>query len=120
MQRRTSLSQSKGRTIIERIVKGKLKTFSKDERPSIQQIYRKYLKLVDTYGFELFLPYEGSPPNDRTKLPLFALKSQRQGPAVYIMAGVHGEEPAGPVAIAENVDLLGELGQKIPLVIIPL
>jgi hypothetical protein len=41
--------------------------------------------------------------------------------AFWILSGIHGEEPAGPNALAENVDLLLDLhSQGIPIVFLPL
>jgi len=42
------------------------------------------------------------------------------GPAIWILAGVHGEEPAGPNAIAATIDDIAKLGAHRPVVLMPL
>lgn len=49
------------------------------------------------------------------------IKNGKPKPSFWIIGGVHGEEPAGPNAFAESIDILVDLSQKgIPLVFIPL
>jgi hypothetical protein len=53
-----------------------------------------------------------------------AIKSWRtphRGAALWIISGIHGEEPAGPNAIAANLASLTQLaGAGVPIVVIPL
>ncbi len=53
-------------------------------------------------------------------LPILSYRSARKGPALWLLAGVHGEEPAGPNAVAQCMAYIKELGEKIPLVLFPL
>jgi hypothetical protein len=46
-----------------------------------------------------------------------AYKTKKQGKAVWILAGIHGEEPAGPVGIAYATPYLRNI--DIPVVVIP-
>ncbi len=39
---------------------------------------------------------------------------------MWILSGIHGEEPAGPQAIAELVDEIAALGERRPVVLLPL
>jgi len=39
---------------------------------------------------------------------------------VWILAGIHGEEPAGPNAIARTIDDIAALGARRPVVLLPL
>jgi predicted deacylase len=43
-----------------------------------------------------------------------------RGPAVWILSGIHGEEPAGPNAIASAIEDIAALGEKRPVVLMPL
>lgn len=56
--------------------------------------------------------------------PAVAIQSWRtphQGEALWILSGIHGEEPAGPNAIAANVASLAQLAASgVPIVVIPL
>jgi hypothetical protein len=50
-----------------------------------------------------------------------AWRTPHQGPALWLLAGVHGEEPAGPNAIAQHLPALAQLAaQGVPMVVIPL
>jgi hypothetical protein len=50
-----------------------------------------------------------------------AWRTPHEGPALWLLAGVHGEEPAGPNAIARNLPALVRLAaQGVPIVVIPL
>ncbi len=50
-----------------------------------------------------------------------AWRTPQQGPALWLLAGVHGEEPAGPNAIARHLPVLAKLAaQGVPMVVIPL
>ena len=56
--------------------------------------------------------------------PGLAIKSWRtphRGEALWILSGIHGEEPAGPNAIAANLASLVQLADAgVPIVVIPL
>ncbi len=56
--------------------------------------------------------------------PAVAIKSWRtphRGEALWILSGIHGEEPAGPNAIAANLASLTQLADAgVPIVVIPL
>lgn len=56
--------------------------------------------------------------------PSTAIRSWRtphEGEALWILSGIHGEEPAGPNAIARNLDSLIRLAATgVPVVVIPL
>jgi hypothetical protein len=57
-------------------------------------------------------------------MPDEAIRSWRtphQGEALWILSGIHGEEPAGPNAIAANLASLTQLAESgVPIVLIPL
>ncbi len=57
----------------------------------------------------------------KISFPIMAYYTKNKGPALWIISGIHGEEPAGPNAIAENIEIIRKLGEKeIPVVLLPL
>jgi len=89
--------------------------YLKDGRKSIWEIYSQLDKLTN-YTKEIL--YEQKIKSQI--FPILAYKSKIQGKAVWLLAGIHGEEPAGVNAIAENINFLNNLGNKFPLVILPI
>lgn len=52
---------------------------------------------------------------------ILAWHTQRKGPALWLIAGIHGEEPAGPNAIAREIDAINRLAAEgVPVVLIPM
>jgi hypothetical protein len=51
---------------------------------------------------------------------LRAWTGREQGPALWLISGIHGEERAGPQALAMGLPFILELLEKIPIVIIPI
>jgi len=90
-----------------------------DGRAPIESLYRTYLQLVQV-GWKLEIIAESQPAGTDHELPIIALRSPQSGPAVWIMAGIHGEEPAGPNAIAAAIGDIAALGEKRPVVLMPL
>jgi len=94
----------------------------KDGRASLFELNKKYDELESKYGFTKEPVYTTNvdSKNGPVEVTVYCYKSVRKGPALWILSGVHGEEPTGPNAIGQNIDTLGELGREVPLVIIPL
>ena len=90
-----------------------------DGRMPIQRLYASYLPLVEQ-GWQVDVVVQSKPAGTAAALPIVALRSPRPGPAVWILAGIHGEEPAGPNALAAAVGDLAALGEKLPVVLLPL
>jgi hypothetical protein len=90
-----------------------------DGRAPIQQIYASYLPLLEQ-GWSLDIVYQSQPSGTSEALPIIALRSPRQGPAIWFITGIHGEEPAGPNAVASLIDELALLGAQQPVVLLPL
>lgn len=88
----------------ERILEGRL---------SLETLYQKYFKLID-YGFTPQVAYH------EEGVPVWCFKSKPQGRATWIIGGIHGEEPAGPNAIAEAIPTIGEVGKSKPVVVYPM
>lgn len=53
-------------------------------------------------------------------MPIIALRTSQPGVACWIFSGIHGEEPAGPIAIAESIDDIAALGERQAVVLLPL
>lgn len=90
-------------------------TFSTDGRVPLSDLYSTYLRLESDYGFSKHIIYtiEGT--------DVYAFISPAKSDKVlYLLSGVHGEEPSGPNAIAESIDTIGKLGQTTSLLVAPL
>jgi L-aminopeptidase/D-esterase-like protein len=90
-----------------------------DGRAPVQALYASYLQLLD-HGWSVDVVYDSRPAGTGQALPIIALRSPRQGPATWFISGIHGEEPAGPNAIAASIDALVALGELQPVVLLPL
>lgn len=90
-----------------------------DGRAPIESIYEASLTLVEQ-GWTATVITNSAPAGTTQSLPIVAFTSPAKGPAVWILAGVHGEEPAGPNAIAAAIEDIVRLGQTRPVVLLPL
>ena len=90
-----------------------------DGRAPIEALYRASLGLVDR-GWTADVIASSAPPGTEAPLPIVALRSPKAGPAVWILAGIHGEEPAGPNAVAAAIDDIAKLGEHRAVVLLPL
>lgn len=90
-----------------------------DGRQPLAGLYKSYLGLVEQ-GWTLEVVADSRPPGTAHALPIIALRSPRSGPAVWFLSGIHGEEPAGPNAIAAAIAEIAALGSKRPVVLLPL
>jgi len=90
-----------------------------DGRAPIGDLYAAYESLV-ARGWTLDVVAESAPKGTARPLPIIALRSPASGPAVWILSGIHGEEPAGPNAIAAAIEDLARLGSRRPVVLMPL
>jgi hypothetical protein len=94
-------------------------TYAADGRRPIDALYAAYQSLVHE-GWMLDIVADSRPAGTTAALPILALRSPSHGAAVWILAGIHGEEPAGPNAIAETIDEIAALGRRRPVVLLPL
>jgi hypothetical protein len=90
-----------------------------DGRAPIGALWQASLALVDR-GWTAEVVVESAPAGTAQALPVIALRSPGSGPAVWILAGIHGEEPAGPNAIARVIEDIAALGARRPVVLLPL
>ena len=91
------------------------KTYSSDGRRAIQELYRSHDRLAAKDGWTIETVYVDH------GLPIRVLRTKARGPALWLLAGIHGEEPAPPNAVAANLDKVQALAAKgIPVVLFPL
>ncbi len=99
-------------------------TYEKDGRSSIVDLYAAQSNLEKRPGWileELFREELALPDGKSVALPANCLRTTRKGPALWVLTGIHGEEPAGPNALAANLRVLANLADKgAPLVVMPL
>lgn len=91
--------------------------YTVDGRQPINKLYSRYEILMnnDKWVREIVYSY----PDSVTEI--LSYKTKKEGPALWIISGIHGEEPAGPNAIANNIERISELAESnIPVVLLPL
>lgn len=96
----------------------RLPTYSTDGRMPLDQLYSRFASLSTDHGWQTDTVY-AYPDDDR--LPVLSWRTPLKGKAIWILAGIHGEEPAGPNAIAhtlENISALADAG--VPIVLLPM
>jgi hypothetical protein len=89
--------------------------FTQDGRKPLNELYSNFSKLSSLYGWDKHLVY-----SQGTGFDILNFNSPKKGKALWILSGIHGEEPAGPNAISKSIELIGQLGQQIPIVLFPL
>ena len=97
-------------------------TYKKDGRMHITDVYKKLSKLKDSLWIKEVLCSQriDMKENKNKFLPILAFRTRLKGDALWLIAGIHGEEPAGPNAIAKNIRYLNKLAKRIPIVLLPL
>lgn len=92
-------------------------SYSADGRMALDQLLRRYSSLSAARGWtqDTVYAYVGDPAR------ILAWRTKRSGRALWILAGIHGEEPAGPNAIARSLEPLSALADSgVPVVLIPM
>ena len=92
-------------------------TLARDGRPSIAALHRAFNRL-ERAGW-LCMPIAEQRLDAETVLPIWAYASGGMAERV-VLAGIHGREPAGAVALARYVDRLLDLGAERPILVLPL
>ncbi len=100
----------------------KTRTYSLDKRKPIEELYDSYAGLVKKgWISEIIYLQPDESFGQKISLPILCYRTPKKGKALWLIAGIHGEEPAGPNAIAENIVYLNTLKNKgIPIIILPL
>ena len=92
--------------------------YTADGRLPLPAIMGRFDSLATAHGWqeETIYAYPGT-----TSLAIKSWRTPHRGDARWILSGIHGEEPAGPNAIAANLASLTELADAgVPIVVIPL
>ncbi|MGY4884751.1 MAG: hypothetical protein ACP5NZ_04205 [Nanobdellota archaeon] len=97
-------------------------TYKKDGRMPITEIYKRFSRLKESRWIDEVLCSQriDLKHDKRLSLPILAFRTRLKGDALWIISGVHGEEPAGVNAIAKNIKYLNKLAKKMPIVLLPL
>lgn len=99
----------------------KLETYKRDKRKSIEEIYNSFSKLGNNWiGNIIAYQKADSGKNKNILLPIMGFRTKNKGNAIWIIAGIHGEEPAGVNALVKKLSFLNRVGKRIPMVIFPL
>ena len=89
-----------------------------DGRQSVDELLRRFDTLSAEHGWQPETVYT-YPGNEAP--PIRAWRTRQRGEALWVLAGIHGEEPAGPNAIAQNLKSISDLAAAgVPMVVIPL
>lgn len=109
-------------SILEQLKHNQVETYQADGRKKIEELYGSYLGLLKTKEWEVEKIADSKTiwHGQAVSFPILAFKTKTRRPAIYLLSGIHGEEPTGPNAIAESIDTLSEMGQKRSMVLIPL
>jgi hypothetical protein len=105
----------------------RVETYKTDGRKSIRELYLKYSEMIDCgWKAELITQQTMRIGNRTINFPIWGFTSpipemKKIVNSLWILGGVHGEEPAGPNAFAEEINFIKNLPNKdIPVVFIPL
>jgi hypothetical protein len=89
-----------------------------DGRSTVEQLTSRFQSLSASHGWQMDAIYAYP---DEPDLAIRAWRTAHRGEALWILAGIHGEEPAGPNAIARSLASIVELASSgVPVVVIPL
>lgn len=89
-----------------------------DGRAPLQQLMSRVESLATDHAWieETVFAYPDAPG-----FAIRAWRTRRSGAALWVLSGIHGEESAGPNAIARNLDAFVELERLgVPVVLLPL
>lgn len=87
-----------------------------DGRLPLEPLLARFASLAAKRGWKMETAYEYA-----DGLPIRSFRTRRRGPALWVIAGIHGEEPAGPNALAGALDAIAEMADAgVPIVLIPM
>jgi len=89
------------------------------EKLSIPELYLAFSN-SEKFGWKISKICDSTSETGTFSLPIIALYNYKQGPAIWIIAGIHGEEPSGPTMLAHNIEYITKNLKDIPTLIIPL
>ena len=92
--------------------------YTTDGRAPLAELEARYETLSSVHGWQPQTIYAYP---DEQGLAIRAWHTPKRGEALWILSGIHGEEPAGPNAIARQLDAIVDLADAgVPIVVIPL
>jgi hypothetical protein len=92
--------------------------YSADGRLPLASIMNRFAALSAEHGWKTETIYAYPDAQD---VQIRAWRTGEPGPALWLLSGLHGEEPAGPNAIAQNLASLVAFAKSgVPVVVIPL
>jgi hypothetical protein len=89
-----------------------------DGRATLDQLRSRFdsIRVRGTWIAEDIYTYPDDP-----RLRIEAWRTDREGPALWLLAGIHGEEPAGPNALAQEIAAVAVLAEAgVPIVMVPM
>ncbi len=93
----------------------------KDKRYPIDKLYKSFDQLKQKGWIkEAICKINFKNKNKPTSLPVISFRTPHKGKSIWIISGIHGEEPAGPNAIVDGIKEIAELGKKYSVVLLPL
>jgi len=100
----------------------RLDGYTRDGRWPIWKLYKAASRLEKEFGWnkKTVFTQVAETPQGLFSLPIDIYMTPHAGPAFWVIAGVHGEEVAGSIAVAKGVEEIASLGKKIPMVVAPL
>jgi hypothetical protein len=88
-----------------------------DGRMPLEQLFARYDTLSTDHGWQRETIYRYA----ENSLIISAWRTPNGGPALWLLAGIHGEEPAGPNAIAASLPAIVAIADSgVPVVLIPM
>ncbi|TAL31106.1 MAG: hypothetical protein EPN97_11545 [Alphaproteobacteria bacterium] len=92
-----------------------------DGRKPVDDLYGAFMSLVEDGWISEAATVSSRERDGRVMmLPIPSLRTKKTGRAIWIISGIHGEEPAGPNAIASSIGIIRDLGRDTPVVLLPL
>jgi APA family basic amino acid/polyamine antiporter len=92
--------------------------YTADGRARLEELSRRYESLAAEHGWQQETIHAYPAEDD---LRIRAWRTPQRGEALWIISGIHGEEPAGPNAIAGSLASIVELAASgVPVVLVPL
>jgi hypothetical protein len=89
-----------------------------DGRATLPSLHSRYDSLRSGGGWLAETVY--TYPDDHA-LAIESWRTKAEGPALWILAGIHGEEPAGPNALANGIGHVAALARAgLPMVFVPM
>jgi hypothetical protein len=92
--------------------------YVKDGRKTVAELVERYDTLATAHDWQTDTIYRYPGADGAT---IRAWRTRSEGPALWVISGLHGEEPAGPNAIAQEIESIADFAiAGVPVVLLPL